>query len=131
MLNASARNCTFNPSLTLILFNNDVSTLNRPGPRSDPRATFPKVPWVGSTNALGSNQRSGVPKITFPLKFGFQFGTSELLASPVPEVLEPVNGVNGNPPETRTLPFHCQPPISLSTTPVAPLAKRCPLPKGN
>src|SRR5262249_29470253 len=109
----------------------DVSTLNRPGPRSEPRATFPKVPWVGNTKALGSKNRSGVPKITGPLKFGFQFGTSELLESPVPETLEPASGVKGNPPAIRVLAFDCQPPISLSTTPVAPLPKCCPFPNGN
>src|SRR5207249_1418974 len=43
--------------------------------------------------------------MTGPLKSGFQFGTSELLGSPVPEVLEPVSGVKGNPPATRRLPL--------------------------
>src|SRR2546426_1094495 len=51
--------------------------------------------------------------MTFPLKSGFQLGTSDWLASPVPEVLEPARGVKGNPLASRTLPFHCQPPISL------------------
>ena len=79
---------------------------------------------------IGSKYRSGVPKITGPLKFGFQLGTSELLASPVPVILEPASGVKGNPPAALRLPFHCQPPISLSRTPL-PLPKRCPFPNGN
>src|SRR5437773_10937607 len=102
-----------------------------PGPRSDPRATFPKVPWVGRTKALGSKNRSGVPKITGPLKFGFQFGTSELLESPVPEVFEQASDVKGHPPASLTPVFHCEPLISLSTTLVAPLRKVCPFPNGN
>src|SRR5438093_5175777 len=130
-LNASARNCKFNPSLILTLFNSEVSNVNRPGPRKEPRPTFPKVPCSGSIKALGSYHWSGVPTIAFPLKSGFQLGTSDWLASPVPEILEPASGVKGNPLAARTLPFHCQPPISLSTAPVAPLPKRCPFPNGN
>src|SRR5437867_11409558 len=42
-LNTSARNCKFNPSLILTLFNSEVSTVNRPGPRNGLRPTFPKV----------------------------------------------------------------------------------------
>src|SRR2546429_3257453 len=45
------------------------------------------------------------------------FRSSELLASPVPVTLEPASGVKGNPPAALRLPFHCQPPISLSRTP--------------
>src|SRR5947208_15599138 len=102
-----------------------------PGPRSDPRATFPKVPWVGRTKALGSRNRSGVPKITGPLKFGFQFGTSELLESPVHEICEPASGVRATPPASLTPRFDCQLPISVSNKPVAAVLTRCPFPNGN
>src|ERR1041384_6515780 len=44
ILNVSTRSWAFNPSLIGIFLNNDVSTENRPGPRSAPRDTFPKVP---------------------------------------------------------------------------------------
>src|SRR2546427_10528185 len=40
-LHISARNCKFNPSLNLTLSNKEMSTLTRPEPRHEPRATFP------------------------------------------------------------------------------------------
>src|SRR5438093_10577514 len=77
MLKNSARNCKFNPSRRATRLNNEVSTLNAPGPRSEPRDTLPKVPANGSRNALGSKYRpvflnSSTPRIGFPLKLGFQ-----------------------------------------------------------
>src|SRR5579871_3350839 len=105
--------------------------LNSPGPRRDPRDTFPNVPARGILNALGSNHWSGVPKISGPWKSGFQFGTSDWLASPVPEIFDPTNGVNGNPPCAVKIPFHCQPESNWLAAPLAPLPNRCPLPNGS
>src|SRR5712691_7626694 len=115
----------------LIVLNNDVSTVVRPGPMIDPRATLPKVPLVGNTKALGSNHRSGLPGISGPLKAGFQFGTSGLSVSPVPEVFAPTCGVKGKPLCAVTIPFHCQPPIALSKMPLDPPLQRCPFPNGS
>src|SRR5438067_4721260 len=125
-LNISARNCKFNFSVTVNFLNSDVSNVARPGPRNDPRATLPKVPGAGIRKALGSNHWSGLPKITGPLKFGFQFGTSDWLESPVPDGLEPTSGVKGKPPCQLKIPFHCQPPANWFINPLAPPAKRCP-----
>src|SRR5258708_34036060 len=99
MLKAYARNCKLPLSLMLTFLNSDVSKVVRPGPMTDPRATFPKVPLVGGSGpkALGSNHFSGLPRITGPLKAGFQFGTSGLSVSPVPEVFAPTCGVKGKP----------------------------------
>src|SRR5216117_4484036 len=118
-----------------IFLNSDVSTVVRGGPVKDPRATFPNVPESGSKKALGSKYRpvflnSSTPRITFPLKLGFKLGTSGLRLSPFPDRLEPTVGVNGKPPVALKIAFHCQPPISFSTQPVAPLPNALPFPKG-
>src|SRR5215470_12871745 len=97
-LNASARNCNVTLSRIGILLNKDVSTLNKFGPRSELRPALPKVPAVGIEKARASNQCSGVPRITGPLKFGFLSATSVgCVPSPVPELLKPIRGVIGNP----------------------------------
>src|SRR5207247_11251619 len=80
-----------------IRLNKDVSTLNRAGPRIELRPAFPKVPAIGMVYARGSNQFSGVPKITGPLKFGFLAGTSMTLLLPAPELLHQTVGVVRNP----------------------------------
>src|ERR1700730_8664715 len=133
MLKASALNCKRHLSLMLTVLNSEVSKVVRPGPMMDPRATFPNVPLVGGVgpNAFGSNHLSGLPRITGPLKAGFQFGTSGLSVSPVPDVFAPTCGVNGKPLCAVIMPFHCQPPISLSARPLAPAPQRCPLPNGS
>src|SRR4030095_11146606 len=117
MLKASARNCKLHFSLMLNFLNNEMSTLVRPGPIRELRPAFPKVPASGIENALGSNHCSAFPRITGPLKLGFQLGTSGFWVSPVPELLEPTVGVKGKPLWTFRIPFHCQPPISFSTHP--------------
>src|SRR5215471_19775350 len=106
-----------------ILLNKDVSTVNRPGPRNGLRPTLPKVPAIGILKARGSNQCSAVPRITGPLKSGFQSGTSTTLLSPVPELLKPIRGEMGNPPCQLLIPFHCQPPIRWFSNPLAPPPK--------
>ena len=128
---STSRRSSVNASVMVNFLNSDVSRLTRPGPRNDPRATLPKVPGVGIRKALGSNHWSGLPKITGPLKFGFQLGTSDWLESPVPEGLEPTKGVKGNPPCQLKISFHCQPPTKWFFNPLAPPANRCPLPNGN
>ena len=130
ILNASARNCKFHLSLMLIFLNIDMSNEIRLGPRNWLRPALPKVPAVGSTKALGSNHRSGVPKITGPLKAGLRFGTSGMAISPFPERLEPTVGVKGKPVCAVKMPFHCQLPISLSTVPLAAPPQRLPRPNG-
>src|SRR5689334_3477472 len=98
MLKSSARNWSVYRSVIWNRLKNEVSTSTRPGPRSDPRETLPKVPATGIRNALGLNHRSGLPKTMGPVTFGFQSGTSVILGSPVPEILEPTRGVSGKPP---------------------------------
>src|SRR2546425_13277062 len=103
-----------------ILLNKDVSTLNRPGPRSELRPTLPKVPAVGIEKARASNQCSGVPRITGPLKFGFLSAMSVgCVPSPVPELVKPIRGVKGNPVGAVAIPFHYQPPVKRFTPPRA------------
>src|SRR5438552_12223527 len=98
MLKASARNCKRHLSVMLTVLNSEVSNVVKPGPRIAPRATFPNVPLAGGRGpkAAGSNHRFGVPSITGPLNAGFQFGTSGLSVSPVPEVFAPTCGVKGS-----------------------------------
>src|SRR6516162_8367492 len=128
MLKASARNCTLHLSLMLTFLNREVSKVVRLGPVRDPRPTFPKVPLTGGADpkAFGSNHRFGLPRITGPVKAGFQFGTSGLSVSPVPEVFAPTCGVKGKPLCAVTMPFHCQPPISFSRRPLEPPPQRRP-----
>src|SRR3989442_6100480 len=102
MLNASARNCKFNCSLMRILLKNDVSITVRGGPVNEPRDTFPKGPESGNEKAPGSKYRPvffnpSTPRITFPLKLGFQFRTSGLFVSPVPATFSPNWCLKGNP----------------------------------
>src|SRR5207247_9083337 len=71
------------------------------------------------------------PRMTLPLKLEFKLGTSGLRLSPFPDRLEPTVAVNGKPPVALKIAFHCQPPISFSTRPLAPLPNALPFPKGN
>src|SRR6266571_206589 len=119
ILKASARNCKFHLSLMRIFLNSEVSNSVRFGPRNWLRPAFPNVPATGSRKALGSNHRLGAPRITGPLKAGFRLGTSGLAVSPDPERFEPTVGVKGNPDCAVRMPFHCHPPISFSTSPLA------------
>src|ERR1019366_3899236 len=107
MLKTSARNCKFHLSLMLNFLNREVSNSVRPGPVNDPRDTFPKVPGVCSTKAVGLYHWVTFPTITGPLKVGFRLGTSEVLGSPVPEIFEPASGVKGKPLWAVRMPFHC------------------------
>ena len=131
ILNASARNCKFNPSVMRILLNSEVSKSIRFGPKNWLRPAFPYVPAIGSRKAWGLNQRLGSPVITGPLNAGFRLGTSGLAVSPEPERFEPIVGVKGNPDWAVRMPFHCHPPMSWSTSPLAEPAMALPLPNGN
>src|SRR5215468_8520446 len=132
MLKASALNCRFNLSLRGIRLNNDMSRFQNPGPVNLPRDTLPKVPVGGNRKALGSKYRPvflnpTTPRIAFPLKSGFQLGLSGVRpVSPLPDRFEPTCGVIGKPLLTVKMLFHCQPPISFSTKPVAPLPNALP-----
>ena len=98
-------------SLRPKLLNREVSKVVSPGLANETRGTFPKIPTIGSTKALGLNYRSGLPRITGPLKSGFRLSTSGFVAVPVPEIFEPASDVNGKPLCAVKMPCHCQPPI--------------------
>src|SRR5262245_24040944 len=90
MLKNSALNCKLRASLTATRLNNEVSTFHALGPRNAPRDTLPNVPVGGSKKAFGSKYRPvflkpSIPRIGFPLKFGFQLGTSGMRVSPLPD----------------------------------------------
>src|SRR5207253_10485818 len=128
ILKASARNCKFHLSLMRTFLNSEVSNSIRFGPKNWLRPAFPNVPAAGSRKALGLNHRLGVPRMTGPLKAGFRLGTSGLAVSPDPERFEPTVGVKGNPDCAVRMPFHCQPPMSLPTSPLAEPPQSLPFP---
>src|SRR5207247_6201238 len=74
---------------------------------------------------IGSTHDHRPLKVRIPVRY---VGITGIAGS---SSVRPAKGVKGNPLAALKPVFHCQPPISLSMTPVAPLAKRCPFPNGN
>src|SRR5262249_14444791 len=114
-LKNSARNCNETRSFRAVFFKSERSTSARPGPRSVPLPTLPKVPAVGSVKAEGSNHWFCFRKSTEPENDGFQFGRSGFRVFPSPDRFDPERGVNGNPLNSEVIPFSCQPEINFAT----------------
>ena len=130
MLKNSTRNNRADPSVIGKCFSSEESTLTSLGPRSVFRPTFPQLYGVGEVNAAGLNHWVVPPRITGPVKPGFQFGRTGFRESPSLDGLKLNCGVKGNPDWIVTMLFKVHPPMMPFSQAFALLNSCLPFPMG-